>query len=1032
MLVALSALAVGCGDARDAGPLAELGRLHDTRSVGPRVSIESTHHECSGVGLEPPAGEAPALKAHFCNETADPPKGDLLTLASRVSAMIAAEPDPEALHAAGLIDLLWGGGTANSLDRAISHLAAASRLAEEPAAALADLAAAHLMRFELSRSSRDLVAALEAADRATELAPNSATAAYNLAYAADRLTLDELAGEVWAGYTSAFPRQGWANEARARAEALAALVAAPIAPEPGAAPDEAREFARRAPREARILGWDELLGRWGAAYLAGDTAAAIANLDLAAVLGAEIARGGDATLADAVAAIELASADPPALRALAASHKAYADGREALTDEHVARAAELFASGLSLDPASPPLRGWLSAYHGFAIFLEGEREGALSQLLELAARVDEARHPALAGQLYAALTTIRLRAGNFEDALHTVAVAAGHYERSGEREAVGSQLYLQADVEMAVGSVERSYATMFRSLETLRPDRLSVWRYNALMVLGEAVAAEGLHRAAIRLLTEGVSAMERAERNVNFVEGLLVRARVRSDAQDDAGARQDLARAREGLAAVDSRTGRIWLATDLRLATAAMMASDDPLAAKTSLDSILADPTATGTEMRLVQALVARADARLALGEREGALADLERASDIIATESASTGSAPLRLALLDRTRSVFDRLALAEADAGDAAGALEHLERGRLSFTKRSVSTFDDLRARLPQTERVLSYLLVGDTILAWVASPDGVSLARTIVPRQELARTLERTRASLELGAGELTVNADLDALYQWLIRPVARHLGAEVESIAIVADGEIAAVPFAALGEAAGPRLVERYRIRFVPSVREAVMGGEEARARDQPAVFVAVSGTAGAMREFAALPESTREVRTLAGYYPGAVLLADEVNLSAVRRALGQAGLFHFAGHAVFDETRPELSYLVLPEESGSDHGRLTAAAIEGMDLSGLRLVVLSACETLGSRTGRSGGFGGFAGILLTAGARGVIGSTWMVDDAATAHLMIEFHRAYSRSGDGPGALRTAQLQLLRSENAEDRSPAAWAAFRYAGR
>lgn len=1029
LLVALwTVLATGCGDTGGDGPLVELARLHDARTIGPRISIERTYAECPRGA--PPA-DGSALAAKLCEEPPPDSDEDLLELASRVAAAIAADPEPEFLQAAGLIDLVWGGGTANSLDRAISHLTAAARLSDEPAGALADLAAAHLVRFEISGSPRDLLRALDAADRAARLAPDDPVAAYNLAYAADRLTLDDLATEAWGLYAAAFPREGWAREGRARADALAHVGTAPPSPSPGASAVEARAFAREAPRQARILGWDHLLGDWGAAVLAGDSARANETLRLAAVLGAEIARSGDASLGDAVRTIQRVSDDPAALRALASAHGAFAAGRAALARNDAGRAERAFSEGLSRSPDSPALVGWLIAYRALSEAFGGDRDRALEELRQLAARVDEVRHPALAGQVHAVITTIMLRAGRYEDALHSVSVAADHYRRTGEREALGSQLYLQADVEMALGSFERSYTSLIRSLETLRPDRTSVWRYNALVVMGESVAGEGLHDAALRLLTEGVSAMERAERPDNLVEGLLLRARVKAERGDRAGATADLLRAQDRLADVHSELSRTWLATDLRLAAAALALDADPIRATEALDSILSDPASVGTTLRLVQALIARADARLALGDRDGSLSDLDRASEIIAAESAATGSAPLRISLLEKARSVFEKLALAEVAAGDAGAALRHVERGRLSFAAASTGATWATASQQGTSELVLSYLLAGDTVLAWVVGPDGISLTRTVVPRQELTRTIERAVTSLELGAGEQTLQADLAALHRWLIGPLEQRLRPGTESIAIVADGEISAVPFPALTNGEGRHLVERYGIRFAPSVREAIGGRQRDAAGQASAVFVAAGDAVG--REFAPLPGSTREVRTLAGFYPRAtVLLGHAADKRALLGVLGQTGLFHFAGHAVLDAARPELSYLVVPNGTGSGHGRLTAAELEGMDLRNVRLVVLSACETLGSHGSRAGGFGGFAGILLSAGAGGVIGSTWMVDDAATARLMIAFHTAYARTGDGPGALRAAQLQLLRSDSPEDRSPAAWAAFRYAGR
>jgi CHAT domain-containing protein len=138
--------------------------------------------------------------------------------------------------------------------------------------------------------------------------------------------------------------------------------------------------------------------------------------------------------------------------------------------------------------------------------------------------------------------------------------------------------------------------------------------------------------------------------------------------------------------------------------------------------------------------------------------------------------------------------------------------------------------------------------------------------------------------------------------------------------------------------------------------------------------------------------------------------------------------HFAGHAVFDDERPELSFLAL----AGNPGRLTATDVAALDLRRVRLVVLSACETMRAHGGRSGGFGGLTGAVLAAGAGGVVGSLWRVNDARTLELMREFHRAYRASGgDAARALRTAQLRQLHSPDPLRSSPAAWSGFRYAG-
>ena len=58
---------------------------------------------------------------------------------------------------------------------------------------------------------------------------------------------------------------------------------------------------------------------------------------------------------------------------------------------------------------------------------------------------------------------------------------------------------------------------------------------------------------------------------------------------------------------------------------------------------------------------------------------------------------------------------------------------------------------------------------------------------------------------------------------------------------------------------------------------------------------------------------------------------------------------------------------------------------------------------------------------------MIASQWDVDDEATRALFIEFHRTLTRTNDPVGALRAAQLALLRSDKASLASPASWGAF-----
>src|SRR5262249_33938967 len=95
------------------------------------------------------------------------------------------------------------------------------------------------------------------------------------------------------------------------------------------------------------------------------------------------------------------------------------------------------------------------------------------------------------------------------------------------------------------------------------------------------------------------------------------------------------------------------------------------------------------------------------------------------------------------------------------------------------------------------------------------------------------------------------------------------------------------------------------------------------------------------------------------------------------------------------------------------GILTAEAVAGLDLDGLELAVLSACQTGLGKALAGGGVFGLQRAFHLAGARNVVASLWKGDGDATAALMRLFYRKLWVDQLSPlEALRQAQLALYR--------------------
>jgi CHAT domain-containing protein/Tfp pilus assembly protein PilF len=109
-----------------------------------------------------------------------------------------------------------------------------------------------------------------------------------------------------------------------------------------------------------------------------------------------------------------------------------------------------------------------------------------------------------------------------------------------------------------------------------------------------------------------------------------------------------------------------------------------------------------------------------------------------------------------------------------------------------------------------------------------------------------------------------------------------------------------------------------------------------------------------------------------------------------------------------------SQTVIP---GDDDGILTALEVSSLDLGGVDLAVLSACETgLGATAGDTPGGEGLLGLqraFQVAGARSVMAGLWRVPDRETMLLMQRFYQnLWTKKLSKAQALREAQIWMLK--------------------
>ena len=161
----------------------------------------------------------------------------------------------------------------------------------------------------------------------------------------------------------------------------------------------------------------------------------------------------------------------------------------------------------------------------------------------------------------------------------------------------------------------------------------------------------------------------------------------------------------------------------------------------------------------------------------------------------------------------------------------------------------------------------------------------------------------------------------------------------------------------------------------------------------------------------------------------VLLHNNANEKFLKSGeLEQYKVLHFATHGFVNSERPELSGLLLAQDStGGEDGVLYSGEIYNLKLNA-DLVVLSACETGLGKIQKGEGIIGLTRALLYAGAKNIIVSLWQVADESTSDLMVDFYKNSLISKEQLSyseALRNAKLKMI--SEGEYAHPLFWSPF-----
>jgi CHAT domain-containing protein len=326
-------------------------------------------------------------------------------------------------------------------------------------------------------------------------------------------------------------------------------------------------------------------------------------------------------------------------------------------------------------------------------------------------------------------------------------------------------------------------------------------------------------------------------------------------------------------------------------------------------------------------------------------------------------------------------------------------------------------------------------DLVDALYSTDEPVSSGRAIATPEDLIKA-ERKKREQEDQLCQML----LKELYQTLIAGVEAALEG-AEELLIVPHKELFEVPWAALTDADGSYLIERYVIRTAPSLRVArqladKMHEQGAQEEAGHALVVGNPWPNSAGR----LEYAEREAQTVAR------LLCEErfqvrlhVTVGATKVSVSEdlkgVGWAHFSCHADKDTqslllATPHVSRMGADEWALRKHLSMKDVETQ-VEMRVGSTVVLSACNT-GRGEIKAEGVLGLARGFLSAGAAAAVVSLWSVEDGSTASLMEHMYTQIAQGTTVPQALRSAMLRLARCSSADGlpeewKRPFYWAGF-----
>jgi CHAT domain-containing protein len=474
--------------------------------------------------------------------------------------------------------------------------------------------------------------------------------------------------------------------------------------------------------------------------------------------------------------------------------------------------------------------------------------------------------------------------------------------------------------------------------------------------------------------------------------------------------------------------------------------------ASKELDAALAAADQLGTVEEQWKALYALGRIAQSQGHADVAEQKFREAIKRIESLRSKLQLSRLRTDFLADKRDVYDALIKLLLDRNDLSAAFEFMERSRArvfqdrfwggNVTPASL-TLASIQSRLQSDAALVEFWASTDGIAAIWVTRDSSGIALKKFATGEAGQLAQSISAMPEnLGPDW---KADFQKVMALMPGGIAPFSDSRYPHLLIVPDGLLSLVPFELVATSQGSPVVEGHDVTYLPSAVLLLRGALQRSSSlglpwqrqlvafgDPSVVGSGESSLVGASRaDNGRLPSAGEEIRAIAGMSAGRAKLflgSADIKSSFFDSARSRAALLHMSTHAIADMDNPERSRLLFsPDTPGQPNNYLFLKELYELDLRGVDMATLSACDTERGRLVPGEGVQAFSRALLAAGSRSALTTLWRVPDGPTKEFMTQFYYFLLKQHKSKAeALRLTKLEFLRS-GTELGHPKYWAAF-----